>query len=63
MKITSKANKSTRDDEPTFSPEAEDGSDIPIDVVRSVVIAEGDVIDRYKTDEEGSIVRTGVAED
>jgi hypothetical protein len=58
-----KANESTGDDEPTFSPEAEDGSDIPIDVVRSVVIAGRCVVDRYKIDEEGSIIRTGVAED
>jgi hypothetical protein len=54
----------TEDDEPVFSAETDqgDGSDIPIDVVRSVVMAEGSVVDGYKLDEEGSIVRTGVAE-
>ena len=54
----------TEDDEPVFSAETDqgDGSDIPIDVVRSVVMAEGLVVDGYKLDEEGSILRTGVAE-
>ena len=55
---------STKDDEPVFSVETDqdDGCDIPINVVRSVVMAEGP-LDGYKLDEEGSIVRTGIAED
>jgi hypothetical protein len=59
-----KTSRCTEDDEPVFSAETDqgDGSDIPIDVVRSVVMAEGSVVDGYKLDEEGSIVRTGVAE-
>jgi hypothetical protein len=59
-----KTSRCTEDDEPVFSAETDqgDGSDIPIDVVRSVVMAEGSVVDGYKLDEESSIVRTGVAE-
>ena len=59
-----KTSRCTEDDEPVFSAETDqgDGSDIPIDVVRSVVMAEGLVVDGYKLDEESSIVRTGVAE-
>ena len=63
-KITGgKTSRCTEDDEPVFSAETDpgDGSDIPIDVVQLVVMAEGSV-DGYKLDEEGSIVRTGVAE-
>jgi len=59
-----KTSRCTEDDEPVFSAETDqgDGSDILIDVVQSVVMAEGSVVDGYKLDEEGSIVRTGVAE-
>ena len=53
-----------KDDEPVISVETDqdDRCDIPIDIVRSVVMAEGSV-DGYTLDEEGSIVRTGIAED
>jgi len=59
-----KTSRCTEDDEPVFSAKSDqgDGSDIPINVVRLVVIAEGSVVNGYKLDEEGSIVRTGVAE-
>jgi hypothetical protein len=55
----------TEDTEPPFPAEAEQGdeSDIPIDVVRSVVVAEGCMVDGYKLDVDGDIVRTRVAED
>jgi hypothetical protein len=55
------------DDEPAFSADSEtdagDGSDIPIDVMRSVVMSGGSVAtEGFGVDEEGSIVRTGAAE-
>jgi hypothetical protein len=62
-----KNTESTAADEPEFSVETEadegDGSDIPIDVVRLAVMSGGFVtIDGFRTDEQGSIIRTGVAE-
>lgn len=52
-------------DEPAFSVETQDdSSDIPIDVVRSVVMSEGVVLkEGFDIDDEGEIVRTGIAED
>ena len=38
-------------------------SDIPIEVVRAVVMSQGSAaIDGFAIDEQGSVVRTGVAE-
>jgi hypothetical protein len=52
-------------DEPAFSVETQDNSsDIPIDMVRSVVMSEGVVLkESFDIDNEGEIVRTGIAED
>jgi hypothetical protein len=66
-KITTDIAEATADDEPVFSVEAEagagDGSDIPIEVVRAVVMSqESAAIDGFAIDEQGSVVRTGVAE-
>ena len=53
------------DDEPTFSIEAPDDScDIPINIVRSAVMSDGVVsAEGFVIDDEGGIVRTGVAEE
>ena len=50
--------------EPAFSVDTpDDGSDIPIDVVRSAVMSEGVVVDEgFAIDDDGAIIRTGVAE-
>lgn len=50
--------------EPAFSVDSpDDGSDIPIDVVRSTVMSEGVVVDEgFAIDDHGAIIRTGVAE-
>jgi hypothetical protein len=53
------------DDEPTFSIETPDDScDIPINIVRSTVMSDGVVsAEGFAIDDEGGIVRTGVAEE
>jgi len=50
--------------EPVFSVDApNDGSDIPIDVVRSAVMLEGVVVDEgFAIDDHGTIIRTGIVE-
>jgi formylmethanofuran dehydrogenase subunit A len=52
-------------DELAFSIETQDdSSNIPIDVVRSVVMSEDIVLkEGFNIDDEGEIVRTGIAED
>lgn len=49
--------------EPAFPVDApNDGSDIPIDVVRSAVMSEGVIVDEsFEIDDHGAIFRTGVA--
>ena len=53
------------DDEPTFPIETPDDScDIPINIVKSIVMSDGVVsAERFAIDHEGGIVRTGVAEE
>jgi hypothetical protein len=53
------------DNEPTFSIKTPDDScDIPIHIVRSTVMSDGVVpAEGFAIDDEGSIVRTGVAEE
>jgi hypothetical protein len=49
-----------------FTPDndLDDGCDIPIDVIRSTVMAGGSVVDEgFAIDDEGVVVRTGVAEE
>ena len=62
-----KMNETTVDDEPTFPDDdggINDGCDIPINIVESVVMSEGIVAKNgFALDSEGSIVRTGIAED
>jgi hypothetical protein len=57
--------KDDLDDEPTFSIETPDDScDIPIDIVRSAVMSDGVVsAEGFAIDDEGGIIRTGVAEE
>jgi len=62
-----KTNQTTVDDEPAFPDDdggINDGCDIPVDVVQSVVMSEGIVAKNgFALDSEGNIVRTGIAED
>jgi len=62
-----KPNQTMVDDEPAFPDDdggINDGCDIPVDVVQSVVMSEGIVAkNRFALDGEGNIVRTGIAED
>jgi hypothetical protein len=55
------------DDESAFPDDNEginDGCDIPVDVVQSVVMSEDIVAkNRFVLDGEGNIIRTGIAED
>jgi hypothetical protein len=65
--ITTGIAKDTANDEPVFSVEVEasagDGSDILIEVVRAVVMSQGSAaINGFAIDEQGSVMRTGVAE-
>jgi hypothetical protein len=63
---TGKTNtKDDLDDEPAFSIETPDNScDIPINIVRSTVMSDGVVsADGFAIDDEGGIIRTGVAEE
>lgn len=62
-----KTNQTTVDDELAFPNDdggINDGCDIPVDVVQSVVMLEGIVAKNGSVlDSKGSIVRTGIAED
>jgi hypothetical protein len=66
--ITStRMNETTTEDEQAFSDEIEtkgDGSDISVNVVRSVIMSEGSVgIEGFGINEGGDITRTGAAEE
>ncbi|KAF7969543.1 hypothetical protein HWV62_26941 [Athelia sp. TMB] len=59
--------QSLSDDEPAFleaGGDIDEGSDIPVDIVRSVVMSEGTVAAKgYTINTQGSIIRDGIAED
>lgn len=51
-------------DEPAFLDADDEASDIPIDIVRSVVMSEGTVAaEGYAINSQGGIARDGIAED
>jgi hypothetical protein len=55
------------DNEPAFSADIQgedDGCDIPVDIIRSVIMSEGSVVaEGFKIDDRGSIVRMGDVEE
>lgn len=59
--------QSPSDDEPAFmdaGPDLDEGSDIPIEIVRSVVMSEGCIAaDGYAIDAQGVVIRNGISED
>jgi hypothetical protein len=62
-----KTNKTLADDEPAFSADIEgedDGSDVPVAVIQTVVVSGGSVVaDGFRIGEGGNIVRTGDVEE
>src|SRR5882762_4901993 len=67
QEITSGKTNEIMDDEPVFSDEFEVdnvGSDIPVDIIRSVIMSDGSIgIEGFGTDESSNIIRTGAAEE
>jgi hypothetical protein len=59
--------KAAKNEEPDFSEDGDiqtdNGSDIPVDVIIAHIMSGGSAAEGFKVNDEGSIMRTGVAEE